>query len=83
MSWKNTNTGKSWRSYSSRRNGAPSGAKKSGSSGEDGKTYFASDLYENPEPRRSQIREFANGRNSWVRVGEILDGIYRRVLLAK
>jgi glycosyltransferase involved in cell wall biosynthesis len=47
------------------------------------RTYFASDLYENLETRRSRIREFANERNSWTRVGEILDGVYRRVLLAK
>jgi glycosyltransferase involved in cell wall biosynthesis len=43
-------------------------------------TYFASDLYQNLETRRSQIREFANDRYSWMRVGEILDGVYRRVL---
>ncbi len=42
--------------------------------------YFASDLYENVEACRSQIREFANDRNSWISVGEILDGVYRRVL---
>ncbi len=41
---------------------------------------FASNLYENLEARRSQIREFANERNSWTRAGEILDGVYRRVL---
>jgi glycosyltransferase involved in cell wall biosynthesis len=44
------------------------------------RTYFSSDLYENLEERRSQIREFANERNSWTRVGEILTGVYRRVL---
>jgi D-inositol-3-phosphate glycosyltransferase len=44
------------------------------------KTYFASDLYQNLEERRSQIREFANKRNSWKRVGEILDEVYRLVL---
>jgi D-inositol-3-phosphate glycosyltransferase len=44
------------------------------------RTYFASDLYRNLEARRSQIREFANDRNSWTRVGEILEGVYRRLL---
>jgi glycosyltransferase involved in cell wall biosynthesis len=44
------------------------------------RTYFASDLYENLEARRSQIREFANERNSWTKVAEILDGVYRQVL---
>lgn len=43
-------------------------------------TYFASDLYQNLEARRSRIQEFANERYSWARVGEILDGVYREVL---
>jgi hypothetical protein len=33
------------------------------------RTYFAGDLYENLETRRSQIREFASERHSWTRVG--------------
>ncbi len=44
------------------------------------KAYFASDLYQNLEEHRSEIREFANKRNSWARVGEILDEVYQRVL---
>ena len=44
------------------------------------RTYFASDLYENLETRRSQIQEFANERNSWTKVGEIIQGVYQRVL---
>jgi glycosyltransferase involved in cell wall biosynthesis len=44
------------------------------------RTYFASDLYQHLETRRNQIREFANDRYSWVRVGEILDSVYQRVL---
>ena len=44
------------------------------------RTYFASDLYQNLETCRNQIRELANDRYSWVRVGEILDGVYQRVL---
>jgi hypothetical protein len=47
------------------------------------RTYFASDVYENLEARRSEIREFANERYSWTPVGEILEGVYQRVLLAK
>jgi glycosyltransferase involved in cell wall biosynthesis len=44
------------------------------------RTYFASDLYINLEVYRRRIREFANERNSWIRVGEILDGVYRQML---
>lgn len=44
------------------------------------KTYFASDLYQNLKAYRSQIRDFANKRNSWTRVGEILDGVYRQAI---
>lgn len=47
------------------------------------RTYFASGLYQNLGTRRSQIREFATERYSWTRIGEILDGVYRRVLQAK
>ena len=43
------------------------------------RTYFASDLYQNLETRRSQIREFANERYSWMGVGKILDGVYRQM----
>ena len=43
------------------------------------RTYFASDLYQNLETRRSQIREFANERYSWMTVGKILDGVYRQM----
>jgi glycosyltransferase involved in cell wall biosynthesis len=44
------------------------------------RTYFASDLYGNLETCRKEIRELANERNSWTKVTEILDGVYRRVL---
>jgi D-inositol-3-phosphate glycosyltransferase len=44
------------------------------------RAYFTSDLYQNLEARRGQIREFANKRNSWTTVGEILDGLYQQVL---
>ena len=44
------------------------------------RTYFSSELYQNLETRRSQIREFANDRYSWMRVGKILDSVYQRVL---
>ena len=44
------------------------------------RTYFASELCQNLETRRNQIRQFANDRYSWMRVGKILDGVYQRVL---
>ena len=44
------------------------------------RAYFASDLYRNLEAPRSRIREVANERNWWTRLGEMLDGVYRRVL---
>jgi glycosyltransferase involved in cell wall biosynthesis len=47
------------------------------------RTYFASDLYENLETRRSHIQHFANERNSWTKVGQRLEQVYRRVLLGK
>ena len=45
--------------------------------------YFASDLYENLETRRNQIQHFANERNSWVKVAEILGAVYQNILLTK
>ena len=47
------------------------------------RTYFASNLYENLETRRSQIQQFANKRHSWTAVGELLERAYRQVLLVK
>jgi D-inositol-3-phosphate glycosyltransferase len=44
------------------------------------RNYFASDLYQDLDQHRHMIREFANERNSWAKVGEIVSGIYRRVL---
>jgi glycosyltransferase involved in cell wall biosynthesis len=45
--------------------------------------YFDSDLYENLETRRNQIQHFANRRNSWTNVGDILGAVYRNMFLAK
>ncbi len=45
--------------------------------------YFVSDLYENLETRRKKIQHFANERNSWVKVAEILNAVYRNMLLVK
>jgi len=45
--------------------------------------YFGSDLYANLETRRKQIQHFANERNSWVKVADILGAVYRNMLLAK
>jgi glycosyltransferase involved in cell wall biosynthesis len=47
------------------------------------KTYFASDLYRHLDTRRDQIRAFANERNSWTKIGEILNRVYQQVLFAK
>jgi glycosyltransferase involved in cell wall biosynthesis len=70
MTLKNMNTWKSWRSYSSRRTGATlrCPAKNPGDLTTTIRTYFASDLYENLEPRPSRIREFGNERNPWTRL---------------
>src|SRR5439155_5264922 len=39
------------------------------------RTYFSSDLYQNLKPRGTEIREWANARNSWAKVGEILNAV--------
>jgi glycosyltransferase involved in cell wall biosynthesis len=44
------------------------------------RSYFASDLYHDLDQHRHTIQEFANERNSWTKVGEIIEGVYRRVL---
>jgi glycosyltransferase involved in cell wall biosynthesis len=44
------------------------------------RSYFASDLYHGLDQHRRTIREFANERNSWTKVGEIIEGVYQRVL---
>jgi D-inositol-3-phosphate glycosyltransferase len=44
------------------------------------RSYFASDLYHDLDQHRRTIREFANERNSWAKVGEIIEGVYQRVL---
>jgi glycosyltransferase involved in cell wall biosynthesis len=44
------------------------------------RSYFASDLYHDLDRHRRTIREFANERNSWTKVGEIIDSVYQRVL---
>jgi glycosyltransferase involved in cell wall biosynthesis len=44
------------------------------------RSYFASDLYHDLDQHRLTIREVANERNSWTKVGEIIEGVYQRVL---
>ena len=44
------------------------------------RSYFTSDLYHDLNQHRRTIREFANERNSWTKVGEIIEGVYQRVL---
>jgi glycosyltransferase involved in cell wall biosynthesis len=38
--------------------------------------YFASDLFQELEGRRTQIREYAAGRHSWETVGEMTSEVY-------
>ena len=47
------------------------------------RSYFASDLCHHLDQHRRTIREFANARNSWAKVGEIIEGVYQRVLANK
>jgi glycosyltransferase involved in cell wall biosynthesis len=42
--------------------------------------YFSSDLYENLDSRKEDIRDFARERYSWAKVGEITQNIYRSLL---
>jgi glycosyltransferase involved in cell wall biosynthesis len=42
--------------------------------------YFASDLYENLQNRRQEIRDHANQRHSWSVVGEMTQSIYAELL---
>ena len=44
------------------------------------RTYFASDLYHDLDQHRRTIREYANERNSWTKVGEIAEEVYQRVV---
>lgn len=43
-------------------------------------TYFSSDLFSNLEARRHDIRDYANERYSWERIGELTRHVYERVL---
>jgi glycosyltransferase involved in cell wall biosynthesis len=43
-------------------------------------TYFSSELYRRRNAGRQEIRDFANERYSWTRVGEITREVYRSVL---
>jgi glycosyltransferase involved in cell wall biosynthesis len=42
--------------------------------------YFSSDLYQQLEIRRQEIRNFANEKYSWTKVGEITRSVYRSLL---
>ena len=44
--------------------------------------YFASDLYKHLEATRSAIRDYANERYSWTKVGQITKEVYARLLAA-
>jgi len=41
------------------------------------RTYFASHMYQQLDQHRRSIREFANERNSWTKVAEIIEGVYQ------
>jgi D-inositol-3-phosphate glycosyltransferase len=43
-------------------------------------TYFSSDLYRQLETRRQEIKNFANEKNSWTKVGEITRDVYRSLV---
>jgi len=43
-------------------------------------TYFASGLFTNLEQKRKEIRDYANERYSWDRIGELTRKVYERVL---
>jgi glycosyltransferase involved in cell wall biosynthesis len=42
--------------------------------------YFTSELYQQLETRRQEIRTFANERYSWAKVGEITRSVYENLL---
>ena len=46
-------------------------------------SYFSSDLYENLESRRQEIKEYANERYSWSKVAAITTNVYSKLLGAK
>jgi D-inositol-3-phosphate glycosyltransferase len=43
-------------------------------------SYFSSELYRLLDARRQEIREIANEKYSWTRVGDITRGVYRTLL---
>ena len=43
-------------------------------------TYFASDLFANLDQKRQEIRNYANERYSWERIGKLTRAVYERVL---
>lgn len=42
--------------------------------------YFESDIFQDLENRRREIREYANAKNSWCTVGEMTQTVYARLL---
>jgi glycosyltransferase involved in cell wall biosynthesis len=43
-------------------------------------TYFSSELYQQLAARRPEIRDFANDRHSWTKVGEITRAVYAKLV---
>ena len=46
-------------------------------------SYFSSELYGLLHARRQEIRDFANEKYSWTKVGEITRGVYRTLLVQR
>jgi glycosyltransferase involved in cell wall biosynthesis len=42
--------------------------------------FFASDLFRNLTVNRKEIQKFANEKHSWMKVGAITEGVYRKLL---
>ena len=42
--------------------------------------YFDSELFRNLDDRRSEIKQYANERYSWEKVGEMTREVYRKLL---
>jgi len=44
------------------------------------KTYFSSNLFQDLENKRQEIRDYANDRHSWAKAGEITKKVYQPLL---
>lgn len=46
-------------------------------------TYFSSELYQQLATRRREIRDFANDRHSWTKVGDITRAVYAKLVVRR